>query len=324
MLPQSSTGIRPAAVACLSLSFWATTTLASPPYLTGVVEDIGSQVIEMPAQFGFWARTVDWMAPEGQLVRQGDIVVRIDPGTLLETEETSRVALEEERARIESREEQNNLAVLDAETQYATAKTQRQIAWLDAQIPESAVTELEFEQAQLALENADNALKLAQVALEHAKTKREEQRPVSEKTFKQRQLTWQNSKRALDQLTIRADREGYVIYGENPMSFSRIFPGASVPAGTIIATIADRSQLQFVFWVHDADIRHIEYDQLLTVIPDALPKMEIEAEVSLVSNHAVERDAWSQGGYFKVTAKPTSGIPEQVLPGMAIFAQLKE
>ena len=56
---------------------------ALPPYLTGVVEDAESQVIEMPRLPGLWQRQIAWLAPEGSTVAQGDVVVRLDPGDLI-------------------------------------------------------------------------------------------------------------------------------------------------------------------------------------------------------------------------------------------------
>ena len=278
----------------------------------------------MPALAGSWVRTVDWMAPEGEVIGEGELVVQINPGVLIENEETHKVALEEEQLRAEAQSAQNSLAVIDAETQLAQAKSMRQLAWLDAQIPESAVTQLNYERAQLALENAENALQLSRVALANAKTKQKEQIPVGKRLINQADQTWQRTQEALQKISIRAQREGYVIYGENPMTRSKIFPGAAVPPGTVIATIADRSDLQFVFWVHDADIHSIQASDRLTVIPDALPDIEVEAQINLISNHAVERETWSQGGYFKVTARPLSDIPDELLPGMAIFGKREE
>ena len=35
------------------------------PLLTGVVEDVNAQTIEMPSLPGAWQRQIAWMAPEG-------------------------------------------------------------------------------------------------------------------------------------------------------------------------------------------------------------------------------------------------------------------
>ena len=297
--------------------------LAVPPLLTGVIEDGGSQVIEMPATPGTWIRNVDWMAPEGVWVNKGDVVVRINPGQLIEQEESRRTSLEEQTMNMAAQDAQNLIAVIDAETQLEQAKSTRQLAWLDAQIPSTAITQLDYEKSQLALQNAENALRLAEEALEHALQKREEHEPVAKQAIEHAQTTWQQSRDALDQIDILAERDGIMLYGENPRTGAKIFPGEALPTGSLIATIAARGQLQFVFWVHDADVRKVDTSDVLTVIPDALPFQEIEAKVIWISNYAVERESWSEGGYFKLIAEPMELIPGEWLPGMAIFAERK-
>ena len=67
------------------------------PLLTGVVEDVNAQTIEMPSLPGAWQRQVEWMAREGSQVAVGDLVVRLDPGDLISQEEQLRTDLEKRR-----------------------------------------------------------------------------------------------------------------------------------------------------------------------------------------------------------------------------------
>ena len=60
---------------------------SAEPLLTGVVEDVNAQTIEMPSLPGSWQRRIEWMVPEGSEVSVGDVVVRLDPGDLISREE---------------------------------------------------------------------------------------------------------------------------------------------------------------------------------------------------------------------------------------------
>ena len=51
---------------------------AAGPLLTGVVEDVNAQTIEMPSLPGAWQRRIEWMAREGEQVQAGDLVVRLE------------------------------------------------------------------------------------------------------------------------------------------------------------------------------------------------------------------------------------------------------
>ena len=66
----------------------------APPLLTGIVEDAESQAVEMPRLPGAWQRRIEWMAPEGSTVSAGDLIVRLDPGTMIVQEEQARTDLE--------------------------------------------------------------------------------------------------------------------------------------------------------------------------------------------------------------------------------------
>ncbi|MYD43788.1 MAG: HlyD family efflux transporter periplasmic adaptor subunit [Gammaproteobacteria bacterium] len=301
--------------------FFALTMQAAPPYLTGVVADGESQQIEMPSLATAWMRQVEWLAPEGSSVQKGEVVVRVAPGTLIEQAEIRATALEEQRVTTELNRAQGELAILDAEIAVSQAQSMRDLAWLDAQIPASANNELSFEKAQLALADAENALRLANATLANAKAKQEELEPVLAMRIAHSEEELRLVQESLARVEIRAQQEGIMVYGENERTGNKIFPGETMMPGDLIATIATHAQLLFVFWAHDADIMHIRPGKRLAVVADALPEITVEAEITLVSDYASSRSNWSQGGYFKVQAKPVQQLPREFLPGMAVFAQ---
>ena len=295
---------------------------AGAPYLTGVIEDGDSQTIEMPSLPLTFRSQIEWLAPEGSQVAMGDVVVRIQPGNLIEQAEAYDAAYEEQRVGAETAQAEHTLAIIDAETALEVAKTNRDLAKLDAQVPATAVTQLIYDRAQLALENAENALRLAEEALANAKRKFDELKPVLDIRVGEAAASRLRIHEALDKLAIHAERTGIVIYAENEFSGMKIFSGESLMPGHPIVTIASREQLQFVFWVHDADINELSRGQTLSIVADALPELTLEAEVDWIGNHASTRETWSQGGYFKLVAKPTSPVPDNFIPGMAISAEV--
>lgn len=297
-------------------------TFADAPYLTGVIEDGDSQKIEMPSLPFTWRRQVAWLAPEGSFVEVGDVVVRVDPGSLVEDEERLAASYEEQLVASETQRAESQLAIIDAEMALEVARSTRELAWLDAQIPATAATQLNYDRAQLALENAENALRLAEETLVNARRKYDELTPVLDLRVETAEAWWSRVKTSLDELEIRAERPGVVIYAENEFSGMKVFTGETLQPGDLIVTIATRDQLQFVFWVHDADINQLRVGLKLAVIADALPERIVEADVDWVANYATDRETWSQGGYFKVIAKPLSALPESFVPGMAVSAEI--
>ncbi len=287
--------------------------------LTGVVEDVSAQTIEMPSLPGSWQRRIEWMAVEGSQVAVGDPVVRLDPGDLLSQEEQTRTDLEKQRLSAERQVDELRLKILDAEKAVAEANAAVALAELDAVIPESTIARLDFERNQLTLQTAprDRVRKIAELANAQAELTDVQARVKLE--VAQAQASFDRIRNALEATTIRASKAGFVIYGENPWTGQKIFPGDTLFGGFEIASVANRQDLQLRFWVHEADMRHFAPGQALSITPDAQGLPSFSATVSRSSSQAIERQDWSAGGYFELIAKPDSQIPLQVMPGMSVM-----
>ncbi|MFK7957417.1 MAG: HlyD family secretion protein [Lysobacterales bacterium] len=287
--------------------------------LTGVVEDVSAQTIEMPSLPGSWQRRIEWMAVEGSQVAVGDPVVRLDPGDLISQEEQTRTDLEKQQLSAARQVDELRLKILDAEKQVAETIAAVKLAELDAVIPQSTIPRLDFERYQLTLQTAlrDRVRNEAELLNAQAELLDVESRVDLE--VAQAQANYDRIRNALEATTIRASKAGFVIYGENPWTGQKIFPGDTLFGGFEIASVASRQDLQLRFWVHEADMRHFSPGQPLSITPDAQGLPSFDATVSWSSSQAVERQDWSAGGYFELIAKPVSQIPSQVMPGMSVM-----
>jgi len=309
-------------MAVLAISFaLAPATASADPLLTGVVEDVNAQTIEMPSLPGAWQRRIEWMAREGTQVEAGELVVRLDPGDLIAQEEQARTDLEKMRYTATRRINELRLAVMDAERRVAETESLVRMAELDAVIPAETIARLDYERYQLALETAqkDHVRALAELL-----NQREALVDVEAETaleVEQAQSNYERIQAALAATEIRAEKSGFIIYGANPFTGEKVFPGETLYSGFQVASIASREDLQVKFWVHEADILAMSSGQLLDVSADALSNVSFPARVAWTSNQAVERQDWSDGGYFEVIAEPLVGIPEAVMPGMSVMGR---
>ena len=287
--------------------------------LTGVVEDVNAQTIEMPSLPGSWQRRIEWMAPEGSEVNVGDIVVRLDPGDLISREEQALTDLEKQRLTAARSIDELKLEVLDAENLLADAASAVRIAELDASIPLGTIPKLDFDRYQLALETAKKNLVRAQAQLLIKEQQLQDAIRETQLEVAQAESSYGRIKAALDATEIRATKAGFMIYGENPYNGKKIFPGETHYSGFQIAQIASRDDLQIRFWVHEADIRDIGEDKAIRVIADAQGSEPFVTQISWRSSQAINKEDWSDGGYFQVLAKPRNGMPQNVMPGMSVM-----
>lgn len=292
----------------------------APPYLTGVVDDADSQVIEMPRLPGMWQRQVAWLAPEGSTVAPGNLVVRLDPGDLIAQGEAAQTDLEQKRLQSERQLAQTMLAILDAETAVLEAESAVRLARIDAEIPANATRRLDHDQDQLDLATTEHALARARATLDDKKEQHAEALPVTEMAIARAEVHWTRLRDAIAQTEIRADRAGLFIHGENPFTGIKIFAGETLPPTIKIAEVASRNALRLRFWVHEADILKVPAGTKLVVTADAIPSASIAATVDWTSKQATARNEWSPGGYFELLAVPVEAVPPSLIPGMAVMA----
>ncbi|MEL7022802.1 MAG: hypothetical protein AAGL69_03580 [Pseudomonadota bacterium] len=289
------------------------------PLLTGVIEDVAAQTIEMPSLPGGWQRRIEWMAPEGAEVSAGELVVRLDPGTLIGEEEKTRADLEKIRFTATRRVDEAQLAVLDAEQALSLASAETRIAKLDAVIPEQTIPRLDFERYQLTFETAQQTERRAEQALTNLRAKLADAEREAALDIEQAEIEYQRIRDALAATEIRAERGGYVIYAENPFTGRKIYPGDTLYGGLQIASVANRQDLRVRFWIHEADYLEFDQGRRLTVATDAQGIDAFAAEIEWRSSQALEKQDWSDGGYFEAYARPLTPLPVQIMPGMSVL-----
>jgi multidrug efflux pump subunit AcrA (membrane-fusion protein) len=306
------------AIACLSLCAAA----HAAPLLTGVVEDISGQTIEMPSLPGSWQRQIAWMAPEGSQVEVGDLVVRIEPGDLVAQEEQTRTDLEKTRLSAARRIDELKLILLDAETELARAESAVRLAEFDAVIPVTTIPKLDYERYQLTLETAQKALVRAQAEVLNRQAELRDVEAETALEINKAESLYERISDALGATEMHAEKAGFIIYGENPWTGRKVFPGETLYASFHIATVASREDLQLRFWVHEADFLDVRLGRRVQVTPDAQGLPPFDAEITWLSSQAEEKEDWGDGGYFEAYARPVGEVPPGIAPGMSVMGRV--
>jgi len=292
---------------------------AAGPLLTGVVEDVNAQTFEMPSLPGAWQRQIAWMAPEGSEVAVGDLVVRIEPGDLIEQEEQTRTDLEKARLSAARRIDELKLLLLDAESAVAQAESDVRMAELDAVIPASTIPRLDYERYQLTLQTARKALVRAQAERLNRQAELRDVQAETALEIRKAEALYMRISDALAATEMRAEKPGFVLYGENPWTGRKVFPGETLYSSFHIASVASREDLQLRFWVHEADFLDLELGQPVRIMADAQGSEPFMAEISWMSNQAEEKEDWGSGGYFEAYARPLDEVSRAIAPGMSVM-----
>ena len=212
--------------------------------------------------------------------------------------------------------------MLDAERELARAESLVRLAELDAIIPEATIPKIDYDRYQLTFQTAKKDLVRRQAELFNKQKELDDVVRETRLEVQQAESNYERIAGALESTAIKAEKAGFIIYGSNPFTGTKVFPGETLYAGFEIASIASREDLQIRFWVHEADILDVRSGEAIQIVADALGDEPFAANVTWASSQAVGKEDWGDAGYFEVLATPVASIPELLMPGMSVMGAL--
>ena len=197
-----------AAALCLATAMPA----AARVVLTGEVRSIDGQVILTP-QSNSSPVVIRYFVPEGEPVKKGEVVLRIDPGQSAAMIPDLEAQIEQlsakgnkEIAELEVKTVDAQLALVDAQAKLAAAK-------IDAKIPKGLVSDLDHDRYQGELDSTTREVELQLRLL--AEAREAVRRRRADNGLEIRKLEVQRDYHAALVRTaeVRADRDGIVVHG---------------------------------------------------------------------------------------------------------------
>ncbi|MCR6664056.1 MAG: HlyD family efflux transporter periplasmic adaptor subunit [Luteimonas sp.] len=284
--------------------------------LTGEVRATDAQAIITP-QSNSSPVVIRFFIPEGDSVKKGDVVLRIDPGQSASMIPDLDARIEQTRARGDKDIADLEVKALDAELSLVDAEAELAAARIDARIPKGLVADLDYDRYQGELDRAtrESELKRQQLAeaREAVRRRREDAKLEVDKLIVQREY------HALMVRTseVRADRDGYVVHGfNNNWIGGRIDEGSSTMPGSRAGEVVSGNGTSVRAWALEPDRRGLQVGQPVELSFDAIPGSRIEGRISAISGAPDRRQEWGSGRYFTVDIDFDAGS-HKLLPGMS-------
>lgn len=288
--------------------------------LTGEVRTTGAQQIITP-QSNSSPVVIRYFVPEGEAVKAGDVVLRLDPGQSasqipeLEAQiEQARAKAAKEVAELEVKAVDAELALVDAEAELATAR-------LDASIPPDMIPALDHDRYQGELDRTSREAVLKRRELESAREA--VRRKQADSGLQVEKLIVQRDYHAalVANAEVRADRDGIVVHGFNSNWIGgRIDEGSStMPGSRAGEVIGGGGGMQVQAWVLESDRHALDAGDPVQLAFDALPGRSVAGTVSAIAGAPERRPEWGEGRWFSVDIDfEPGGLP--LLPGMSVRA----
>ena len=267
---------------------------AAAVVLTGEVQAVDAQVILTPPA-NMSPVVIRYFVPEGERVRKGDVVLRIDPG----------------QAGSNVREVDARIALADAEAALETAR-------IDAAIPEELVSALDYDRYQGEFDRAkrEHALKREELATAEAAVVRRER--DGELEVERLRVLREYNAAQIEVSEVRADRDGVVVHGfNNNWIGGRIDEGSSTIPGGKAGEVVGGGEMRVRAWALVPDRRGLDIGQPVRVAFDALPGTALTGQVTAIAGAPERREEWGDGRYFAMDI----ALPEHdlaLLPGMSV------
>lgn len=288
----------------------------------------------------------DLYVEEGDAVKKGDVLLRIDP---IQTEAAMRAQeaiLSATEA--EARNQQAQITVQKTNSERDLASVRVADAELDKAQQNYELAKSQFERKQAMFEDnlisrddydaaknnmliARASLKTAEVQKKQAEAQYEVSKVVLEQAkssyesalsrVKQQQAMLQSQQDLLQKTTIRAPLSG-VITQMNVEVGERAVPGTLNNPSATLMVIADLSVIEAELQVDETDIVDLKMGQPAVIKVDALPDTPLNGKVTEIGNSAIQTGTSSQEAKdFKVTVQ-LENPPASLRPGLSCTGEI--
>ncbi len=285
--------------------------------LTGEVRAIDAQQILTP-QSNSSPVVIRYYVPEGERVKKGDVVLRIDPGQSASRIPDLEAEIEQTLAKNAKDVAELRVKAVQAETELVDAEAELATARLDARIPRDLISALDYDRYQGDLDRTTREAVLKRRQLQAARAAVE--RSIEDGRLQVRKLELQRDYHAAMVRTseVKADRDGVVVHGfNNNWIGGRIDEGSSTMPGSKAGEVVSSGRMSVRAWALEPDRRDLEVGQPVELSFDALPGKRVPGRIEFISGAPERRPEWGEGRYFTVDITLDSKALA-LMPGMSV------
>ena len=231
---------------------------------------------------------IAFLAPEGQQVKQGESVLRLDTEMLERRLAEKRAELQEAQKKVEQKQIELGMKLLDLEQQAAQARADLGRAQLKVDVPAEVQQRIELEKARLDkrgrerdLQNLDAEGRVTQALTGAELASLRQQRDRAAGRVAALEV-------AIDKMNIRAPQEGIVVYRPNWRDEKKKV-GDSVWFGEVVLAIPDLTEMKGDAFVDEADGGPVREGQKVTLRLEARSDFDLVGKVAKIARTVRQR-----------------------------------
>jgi multidrug efflux pump subunit AcrA (membrane-fusion protein) len=233
---------------------------------------------------------IAFLAPEGSAVKKGDSILRLDTEAVERQLAEKRAELAEAEKKLEQKQIDLRMKLLDVDQQAAQARAELGRAALKADVPPEVQQRIELEKARLDKQGRERDLQNLEA----------ERRVTEALTGAELRSLSQQRDRAggrvqaleatIERMNIRAPQDGIVVYRTNWRDEKKKV-GDSVWFGEVVLSIPDLAEMKGDGFVDEADGGPVHEGQPVTLRLEARPDFDLKGNVARIGR-TVRQQSW--------------------------------
>ncbi len=266
--------------------------------------------------------TVRWMVEDGTQVEEGDQMVELDTSQIATQLDDRQIELEEAINELNGKEAEVTGEIAQKEFEVEQARINVRKAEIDAGVPEDLQSQRQFQEKQLALEEARNAFDKLETEFSSLVAGSAAELDVLRIDVQMQERDVEEVQRALETMVLRAPRAGIAVAGDNYREGRKFQVGDSTWVGAEIMAIPDLSVMMVDTRMSDVDDGKVAPGMSVVCTLDAYPDHEISGYVRSITPVAQWLSMRSDQRFFRLIVDLESSDPELMRPGMSVKVEV--
>ncbi|MEH8017447.1 HlyD family efflux transporter periplasmic adaptor subunit [Rheinheimera muenzenbergensis] len=294
-----------------------------PLLLTGTLQSADKQSVVSPMSDS-WRVQVQWLHPEDQPVKQGELIAVFDAGTVKSQIEQLKSTLLNHQERLNQLTSEHKQKVMEAEFELQRQQLLLEKAGIDAAVPQANLSQYDYEQYQLELKRARTEankaaeqLAVTRISANSALTKQQLQ-------IDQTQAELLDAENQLGLMSVTASQDGTISYGTHPWYGSKIYAGVTAQPGWTIAELNRTDNLYIEAWVHETDVPRLQLHTGLTARFDVAPQQPFPLQLSSIAHQGEKRQSWGNALYYKAVFTSDTMPLQHPMLGMGLLIEVNQ
>jgi HlyD family secretion protein len=289
--------------------------------LTGDLEATRSDFLRAPKAPNMSA-SIKWITEDGATVKKGDKIVEFDTSSLSGSLADKSLALQRGQTELASETAQSSSAAGEKQMEVDRKRTALEKARIEADVPADLRPGREHQEKQLAVAKAADALKKAEDDLAAQQRGSRLERRIKEVALTRATRELKELESSLDDLALRAPRDGLVQIGTNFRDGTRKYQiGDMAYTGMEVAKLPDLSVMHVSARLHDVDEGAIRAGMKAECRLDAYPSRPLMGTVESISPVARPEGRDGIRRIFSVIVK-LDKTEAFMLPGMSVRVEV--